>query len=168
MRKFKLALVLVAALAVSGLTVGASAHERTERVAIVGGSKFIPNALVQETLRFRPGSISVHSGQSVTWVDRDQVEDPHTVTIAAQSDLATTFDEAVGGNSFTNAIAGAHFTNPPTLVLNKGKPGLDRRGDSYLILPGQSVTAVVSAPAGTTLHYLCAIHPWMQGVIHVH
>jgi len=26
----------------------------------------------------------------------------------------------------------------------------------------------VTAPAGATLHYLCAIHPWMIGSIAVH
>jgi len=25
----------------------------------------------------------------------------------------------------------------------------------------------VTAPAGTTLFYICAIHPWMQGIINV-
>jgi len=26
-------------------------------------------------------------------------------------------------------------------------------------------TVVISAPAGTTLYYMCAVHPWMQGKI---
>jgi plastocyanin len=54
-------------------------------------------------------------------------------------------------------------------VLNKGAPGLDRDGDSLLIAPrrGASASAVVSAPAGTTLYYVCTIHPWMQGTIKV-
>jgi plastocyanin len=38
-------------------------------------------------------------------------------------------------------------------------------GDSLFQAPGKNVSAVVSAPAGTTLYYLCAIHPWMQGKI---
>jgi hypothetical protein len=29
------------------------------------------------------------------------------------------------------------------------------------------VTAMVSAPSGAQLSYLCAIHPWMQGSIFV-
>ena len=29
------------------------------------------------------------------------------------------------------------------------------------------VAAKITAPAGTVLHYFCAIHPWMQGTIRV-
>jgi hypothetical protein len=36
-----------------------------------------------------------------------------------------------------------------------------------LVKPGGSVSAPVSAKAGTTLHYICVFHPWMQGVINV-
>jgi hypothetical protein len=38
-------------------------------------------------------------------------------------------------------------------------------GDSLLILPGKGLTAPVTAPAGTTLWYMCTVHPWMQGSI---
>ena len=56
-------------------------------------------------------------------------------------------------------------------ILNKGQPGLDTPGDSVAIQqPGthHSVTINVSAPAGTTLYFMCAVHPWMQGKIIVH
>ena len=29
------------------------------------------------------------------------------------------------------------------------------------------LTIKVTAPAGTTLNFMCAVHPWMQGVLHV-
>ena len=32
-----------------------------------------------------------------------------------------------------------------------------------LIFEGQEIGANVTAASGTTLHFLCAIHPWMQG-----
>jgi plastocyanin len=38
-------------------------------------------------------------------------------------------------------------------------------GDSILILPGQTITVTVTAPAGTHLHFICIFHPWMQGEI---
>ena len=42
--------------------------------------------------------------------------------------------------------------------------GLDVAGDSLLVdADNQSIRARVTAPAGTTLRYLCAIHSWMQG-----
>jgi len=40
-------------------------------------------------------------------------------------------------------------------------------GDSLLMLPGHSISSVITAPPGTTLYYLCAIHPWMDGSITV-
>lgn len=62
----------------------------------------------------------------------------------------------------------AHFgTTPPTLVVDVGGAGLDSPGDSLLFFAGESISATVSAPSGTTLYYLCTIHPWMQGSITV-
>jgi plastocyanin len=31
--------------------------------------------------------------------------------------------------------------------------------------PHKQATVVISAFAGTTLYYICALHPWMQGKI---
>ena len=36
-------------------------------------------------------------------------------------------------------------------------------GDSVLLLPGQTFTLTVTAPAGTHIHFMCIFHPWMQG-----
>jgi hypothetical protein len=59
-------------------------------------------------------------------------------------------------------------TNPIVhWTLNKGQPGLDTVGDSIAIQPGahKRITVQVSAPSGTTLYFVCAVHPWMQGKI---
>jgi hypothetical protein len=56
-----------------------------------------------------------------------------------------------------------------TPVVNVGASGLDAVGDLLFIAGSQpNVSATVTAPAGTTLDYLCLIHPWMQGAITVH
>jgi hypothetical protein len=34
-----------------------------------------------------------------------------------------------------------------------------------IVFPEQSITMQVTAPAGTVLHFMCVIHPWMQGEI---
>lgn len=57
---------------------------------------------------------------------------------------------------------------------------LDSNGDSLLVtemsagypstlgsLIPDTVSAVITAPEGTTLSYVCAIHPWMNGEIQV-
>lgn len=57
---------------------------------------------------------------------------------------------------------GAPSSTPPVLdtvfTLRTG-------GDSIGINPGQMITMTVNAPAGTVLHFLCGVHPWMQGAI---
>jgi hypothetical protein len=48
------------------------------------------------------------------------------------------------------------------------RPGQQPEGDSLLIDAEQPVTrARVTAAPGTTLHFICVIHPWMQGKLRV-
>jgi hypothetical protein len=65
---------------------------------------------------------------------------------------------------------------PITINPSKaGKPGWDtegnlsKTGDTWFAggKKGNSFKQVVSAKAGTTLHFMCAIHPFMQGEIKV-
>jgi hypothetical protein len=59
-------------------------------------------------------------------------------------------------------------------------PQLGNRGDSALVAPmnetfpstlGGNImdtfSAAITAPEGTTLNYVCVLHPWMQGTIQV-
>ncbi len=149
MRRVAIVAVAIALAVVAGG--GASASPLT--VAVRGGEQFVPNALIQSTFRFSPGPISATTGQTVTWVDADQVADePHTITVVAQADLPTDTEEVFECQACSAALEG-HFGG--------GVP------DSLLLFPGGTVDGVISAPAGTTLYYLCAIHPWMQGSISV-
>ena len=50
--------------------------------------------------------------------------------------------------------------------METGNPGFDAVGDSALFM-GDPVRQKVTAKRGTRLHYLCVIHPWMQGRINV-
>jgi plastocyanin len=63
---------------------------------------------------------------------------------------------------FTAEPTSSAFVNAPGTG-----PGIDGRLDTLLVFPGESVSAQVTAPAGSTLRYLCAPHPWMQGTIDV-
>ena len=93
---------------------------------------------------------------------------------AAQVD-ACRVCEQIGAKHVKNPNAEPGPSNPILhWIVNAGKPGLDSPGDSVAILEGpgapaghKSVTIQVTAPAGTTLHFLCAVHPWMQGTIKV-
>jgi plastocyanin len=135
---------------------------------IVGDEEFVPNQLIESDFRFDPGMIRVRPGGEVRW--RNTTDDEHTVTIVAAEDVPQDFDEVFecrdpGG--VCRAALDAHFSSdPPVAVINVGAPGLDMPGDSILI-EDDPVGAIISAPAGSVLHYICAIHPWMQGNIAV-
>ena len=136
-------------------------------VRTLGDERVVPNAMVQSTLRFTPGMIKVNSGEEVTWTHDDATTAPHTVTIVEEFPEATLeaiFGCGNPGEPCALALA-AHFARGFNPVVEAGGPGSDFPGDLLFFSDDTSVTAEVSAPSGTTLQYLCAIHPWMQGLI---
>jgi plastocyanin len=136
-------------------------------VRTTGDERVVPNAMVQATLRFTPGMIKVASGEEVTWTHDDNTTAPHTVTVVEEfpePTLEAIFGCGAPGGPCEVALT-AHFAGGFNPVVEAGSPGLNAAGDSLFFFDDTSVTATVSAPAGTTLKYLCAIHPWMQGTI---
>ena len=128
---------------------------------------------------FSPGTIEVKSGQTLTFEYEKKTMEPHTLTIVKQGDLPKTGAQ-VENCSACQKLATGHLKNPKAepgpsnpivhWTLNKGKPGLDRVGDSIAIdstaKPAHTKNSIkVTAKAGTTLYFLCAVHPWMQGKI---
>jgi plastocyanin len=164
---------LFGALAAAGAltATGAGAAPSGSALVVTKGQEiFDINGGAVATFRFEPEVLSVPSGSMVVFRHEDSGRDPHTITIVTKkSQLPHDFE---GSNCKPCQVAQAgHFPNkkPPVAVLNAGRPGLDTAGDSLLIRPkrGAQASAVVSAPAGTTLYYVCIIHPWMQGTIKV-
>jgi plastocyanin len=162
------------ATAVSGGTVSA---DSAKQVSTKGSEDFEPNASFESDFRFAPGNVKVKSGGTVTWTDKDPSDAPHTITIVNPDELSVDFAEAytclmdlpfIGFDGvclpFLEAHGGLIFSTP---VVNVGSPGLDVRGDSLFLPPNGSASAQVTAAPGTTLHYTCIIHPWMQGTIKV-
>jgi plastocyanin len=170
-------LVIVAAVVVVASTVGAgmalAGGGRTPSgpiggggaVTIKGRETFEPNALIQATFRFAPEKAVVNSGQSLRWVDRDQAEEPHTVTVVQRDQLPRTADEVFSCKVCNQALR-AHFASGKVQrkVDVDGDGGLDQPGDSLLLFGGD-ISRQITAHSGTKLYYLCAIHPWMQGRI---
>lgn len=159
MRRFLAAVVAVSTLALLSGAVAAADRE----VRTTGDERVVLNAMVQATLKFAPGMIKVASGDELTWTHDDMTTEPHTVTIVANPPGASL--EEIFACAECGAALAAHGALGP--VVDVGEPGLDAPGDSLLFFEDQSVTATVTAPSGTTLQYLCAIHPWMQGTIEV-
>jgi plastocyanin len=176
-KPFRRSVSVVAAMAVvtGGLLVTVAAQAGGSRtVRVTGTETFVPNAKVMATLRFAPGPLDVASGTRVTW--SDETGDPHTISVVAAADVPATID-AVFACPVCGPIVAGHIdlsTNPPTLIAPvlgggpDGTAGFDGVGDSLLLAPGGTASATITAPAGSTLHYICAIHPWMQGTIDVH
>jgi plastocyanin len=164
-RLFSLTAVVAALVLATNVVVATAGNS----VRTLGDERVVPNAMVQATLRFTPGMIKVASGESVTWTHDDDTTAPHTVTIVEQfpePTLEAIFGCGSPGEPCAVALA-AHFANGFTPVVEVGGAGLDSPGDSLFFFDDTSITATVTAPSGTTLKYLCAIHPWMQGEIDV-
>jgi plastocyanin len=153
----------------SGLTIKATDH----------GSTYVINKSVTDRMYFSPGTATIKSGQTLTFeYDGMAMSEPHTISIVSGRDLPKT-DKQIADCGICNKIAATHIKNPhappgPTndivhWTVDKGQPGLDEPGDSIAIegMKHRSVSIKVTAPAGTTLYFICAVHPWMQGEIKV-
>jgi hypothetical protein len=80
---------------------------------------------------------------------------PYPSTCLAITSPAT-FQCIDGGVGVPNGGAFPRLNTPFTLTTG---------GDSIILFPLESITVQVTAPAGTVLHFMCVIHPWMQGEI---
>jgi plastocyanin len=140
---------------------------------------------------FKQGRIVVHSGETVTW--RNESPEPHSISIVTPADVPATLsemDNCATCDRFLGVHAptiGPNGPQPPFVAAvddfrasNAQPSRLDAPGDSIIVAEqgsaypstsggtiGDSASAVVTAPRGTTLTYFCALHPWMQGIIEV-
>jgi len=107
---------------------------------------------------------------------------PHTFSLAAPSAIPQTKADRqkcfTPGHICLTIAKSQGFKPPNKITINPakaGKAGWDteatatKGGDSWFsgIKPGNSFQQVVSAKAGTTIHFMCAVHPFMNGEIKV-
>jgi plastocyanin len=138
-----------------------------QKLAIVGHSAFKVNRLAFDNQRFSKDTLAIRSGGTVTLVNRSKTMDPHSISLVERAQLPTGFDCEICGEIFAAHGAGGPGGGPANPVVDVGAPGYDQPGDSTFVAPHATVRFAVSAAAGTTLHFICAIHPWMQGRIKV-
>jgi plastocyanin len=164
-----------ALLIVGGSAVGAGGKGPAKaKIVIKGDESFKPNVVLTNTFRFEPGTVTVRSGGTVTMTNT--TTDAHSLSIVKASQVPRTINQ-LHSCSVCEAILkehGINFEGPPThgppphLVVNAGAAGFDTPGDSVVIGPkgkGGPVTFKITARPGTTLHFMCAFHAWMQGRI---
>jgi plastocyanin len=142
------------------------------KLTIWGGSDKRPVA----NLKFYPSNLQVKSGDTVTFAVNPKGQEPHTLSIGSEDFLKQVVE---------NQIAPDPSTTPPSLVFDgrallpsdpPGGPlvfdgashgGFFSTGVLGAGTPtGGSVKFKVTAPAGT-YHYICLIHPEMNGTITV-
>jgi plastocyanin len=160
-------------LSVAGSAVAAGGKGPAKAKVLIEGAESIkPNAYYKNTFRFEAGTVTIRSGGTVTLTNK--TTDGHTLSIVKKSQLPRTLKQ-LEACSVCQAIAKSHGINtegpptagpPPIPLVNVGGAGFDTPGDSVIIAPkgrGGPVSFKVTARPGTTLYFMCVIHPWMQG-----
>jgi hypothetical protein len=172
------ALALLAALVVPNLATAESAAPTEEGVTT------IDIKMEGKKMGFF-GPSTVHEGEELRIVNdtKPSMVGPHTFSLVTKGSLPKTAKQRK--TCFTPghiclAIAEWHHFNPKNEKVSKeevdaGPEGwstmgsVKKEGDSWFSgeKPGGETERKVTAKAGTTLYYICAVHPWMQGKIKV-
>ncbi|MGZ6267975.1 MAG: cupredoxin domain-containing protein [Candidatus Limnocylindrales bacterium] len=167
------------ALGVTGIAVAAKGTP-PKKATIKVSQKLImkPNRYIQDGLRWDKDAYNIRSGGTLHIVNTVATEGPHTFTVVKKKDLPRTAAQTVNCK-ICNTIAAAHGADPQSngppkfQYLENGvgqntPPNVDRPGDSGVTGPGQrgeSIDLKVTAKKGTTLYFMCIIHPWMQAKV---
>jgi plastocyanin len=183
-RRTPVALAAVAALGLSvlagGPAIAATKHKpkpKPNTIETHGNLKVKINGYIMDAQRFFPGTLTVKSGSTVTLINKSQGGAPHSLSLLKKSALPQT-GQAIEECAACGPLIAAHQANPETgavgrPVVDVGQPGFDTMGDtttagdSVFLAPKGKVKFQVTAAKGSTLHFFCAIHPWMQGTIKV-
>src|ERR1700755_613676 len=164
----------VAALSVFAVAAGpAVAAPKKNTITAVGGTKVKANAYVQDAQHWDADAYTVKSGDTVTLRDKSTEGQPHTLSLIKK--LPKTPAQIMGCEA-CGPLMEAHQANPETgevgqALVEGGGAGFDTGGDksaagySIYLPPKGKVTFKVTAKKGTTLSFVCAVHPWMLGTI---
>lgn len=175
-RALALVVFLAALLALAGSAFAATGKGKGSakaKIGIKGGASFKANAYIKDSVHFVAGTVTVRSGGTVTLSNASV--DPHTLSIVKSSQLPHRLSQ-IESCVVCGELTKAHGVNPegpapsgppPIPLVNVGPVGFDEPGDSIFIGPkgSGSVSFKVTASAGSTLSFMCIIHPWMQGRI---
>jgi hypothetical protein len=161
--------------ATSGTTQAAAEVARPggARIEARGAFSFEPNDRILGTLRWANGRETVSSGSRLTLVSNDSLpREPHVFTIVGRREKPRTLDQFFSGDTCRTcqqslAAHDPNFDGQPPFVptVNRGGPGIDTAGDSFILFDGATIRHRVTAEPGTRLHFMCSIHNEMQGVL---
>ncbi len=123
---------------------------------------------------FDATSDTIPAAGALTIDDHTGAFGAHTFSLVKKSALPTTKaaqKSCTSRGHICRAIKKT-WTNDDDTLSAAGAPGWDKlgdtkhKGDSHLFT-GNQLTSVVSAQPGKTLHFMCALHPFMQGKLKV-
>lgn len=151
-----------------------------------GVTQVISMELTKGKLKFvGPESVTVGDQLEIVNDTNPRQVGPHTFSLVTKGSLPKT--PKARKSCFTPkhiclAIAKWHGFSPKTerITVNPAKAGAagwstmgnatGKKGDSWFtgeVKKGTHFSQEVTAEPGTTLYYLCAVHPWMQGKVGV-
>jgi hypothetical protein len=160
-----------------GLAIGsAGASASTANTVMIKGSKKSPLKFVYPK--------TIVSGEELTIENKTIPKGvgPHTFSLVEESlrpETKPARKKCFTPGHICKAIADWHGVVgeglPTKNPAKAGKSGWDtegslsKKGDSWFTgeEPGGKITQKVTAAPGTTIHFMCAIHPWMHGSIEV-
>jgi hypothetical protein len=158
----------------SAVAMAAGSAPKHTTINAVTSVKFKINRYVQDGTRWQNDVYHVKAGGTISIVNLAASDGPHTFSVVKKSDLPRTTKQ-IAACRICLTIAKDHGATPGSnkpprfLFVNNGKgtntpPNVDRPIDSAFIRPKQhaKVTLKVTAKPGTTLYFICAIHPWMH------
>jgi uncharacterized cupredoxin-like copper-binding protein len=181
-RRITLFLAVALVAAIGGTTAAIAAHSAAapSKVTIKQSQTFKikPNRYVQDGLRWDKDTYTVKSGGTIHVVNTEAGEGPHTFSVVKPADEPKTA-AALNNCKICATLGKAHGADPnsdappkfPFLENGVGQstpPNVDRPGDSGVTgagKKGESIDLKVTAKKGTTLHFMCLIHPWMQAKV---
>ena len=167
----------VVALGLFALAAGpaTAATPKKNTITAVGGMKLKANEYITDDQRWDANAYAIKSGATVTLRDKTEDNQPHSLSLIKK--LPKTPAQIMGCEACGPLMA-AHEANPETGEVGKplveaGAEGFDTggdktaAGDSIYLAPKAKVTFKVTAAKGSTLNFVCAVHPWMLGKIKV-
>lgn len=179
-RRARLRALAIAVSATALLAVPAAAAAATP----TGVSDVISMELTKGKLKFvGPESVTVGDQLEIVNDTNPKQVGPHTFSLVTKGSLPKTPKARKGcfaPKHICLSIAMWHGFNPKTeqITKNPAKAGpagwstmgtTSKKGDSWFSgeKKGGHFSQEVTAAAGSTLYYICAVHPWMQGKVNV-
>jgi hypothetical protein len=167
----------------TGAAVAAKSTKAPSKATVNAVQKvqFKINRFVKDGLRWQKDVYQIKSEGTLTIVNKAH-DGPHTFSIVAKKDLPKTTKQ-INECSICQTIGSQHGVTdpnaegpPPFMYTDDGQGvnpttptdvGFNKPGDSVFVgpNPGDSAVAKITAAKGTTLYFMCAIHPWMQAKV---